>query len=198
MAQSIRKLGIVGAGQMGNGIAHVCSLAGIPVVIHDASADRVKDALATINGNMAREVSRQRIKDEDRQAALKRISTAETARRARRLRSRHRGRDREGRGQAQDLHRAVPDPEAGGDRRHQHLVDLDHPACRLDRPAGEVHRHSFHESGAAHGAGRAHPRHRHRRRDVRGLQGVRRQARQDRSPSPRTSPPSSSTASCCR
>jgi 3-hydroxybutyryl-CoA dehydrogenase len=78
MAHSIRKVGIVGAGQMGNGIAHVCSLAGIPVVIHDVSADRVKAALATINGNMTRDVGRQRLKDEDRQAALKRISTTDT------------------------------------------------------------------------------------------------------------------------
>jgi 3-hydroxybutyryl-CoA dehydrogenase len=78
MAQNIRKLGIVGAGQMGNGIAQVCSLAGLSVIIHDASADRVKGALATINGNMARDVSKQRLKDEDRQAALKRISTADS------------------------------------------------------------------------------------------------------------------------
>jgi 3-hydroxybutyryl-CoA dehydrogenase len=78
MAQTIKKLGIVGAGQMGNGIAQVCSLAGMPVVIHDVSADRMKSALATINGNMAREVSRQRLKEEDKAAALKRISTTET------------------------------------------------------------------------------------------------------------------------
>jgi 3-hydroxybutyryl-CoA dehydrogenase len=78
MAQTIKKLGIIGAGQMGNGIAQVCSLAGIPVVVHDASADRLKSALATINGNMAREVSRQRLKEEDKAAALKRISTTET------------------------------------------------------------------------------------------------------------------------
>ena len=49
----------------------------------------------------------------------------------------------------------------------------------VDRPAGAVHRHPFHESGAADGAGRADPRHRHRRRDLRGRQGVRHQARQD-------------------
>jgi len=77
MAQSIRKVGIVGAGQMGNGIAHVCALAGIPVVVNDVSPDRVKEALATISGNMAREVKRERLKDEDRQAALKRITTAD-------------------------------------------------------------------------------------------------------------------------
>jgi 3-hydroxybutyryl-CoA dehydrogenase len=78
MAQNIRKLGIIGAGQMGNGIAHVCALAGIPVALHDVAPSRLKEALATINGNMARQVSRKRITEEDKQSALKRISTAET------------------------------------------------------------------------------------------------------------------------
>lgn len=78
MAHTIRKVGIIGAGQMGNGIAHVCSLAGIPVVINDIAAPRLKEALATINGNMARQVSRQRITEEQKQAALKLINTVET------------------------------------------------------------------------------------------------------------------------
>ena len=78
MAQTIRKLGVIGAGQMGNGIAHVCALAGISVVIHDVAAPRLKEALATINGNMARQVTRKRITEEDKASALKRISTAET------------------------------------------------------------------------------------------------------------------------
>ena len=78
MAQSIRKIGIIGAGQMGNGIAHVCSLAGMPAVINDISAPRLKEALATINGNMSRQVSRKRITEEQKLAALKLISTAET------------------------------------------------------------------------------------------------------------------------
>ena len=78
MAQSIRKVGIIGAGQMGNGIAHVCALAGIPVVINDIAAPRLKEALATINGNMARQVARKRITEEQKQAALKLISTAES------------------------------------------------------------------------------------------------------------------------
>jgi 3-hydroxybutyryl-CoA dehydrogenase len=78
MAQSIRKVGIIGAGQMGNGIAHVCSLAGIPVVINDVAAPRLKEALATINGNMSRQVSRKRITEEQKQAGLKLISTVET------------------------------------------------------------------------------------------------------------------------
>ena len=78
MAQSIKKIGVIGAGQMGNGIAHVCALAGIPVVINDNVPARLKDALATINGNMARQVKRKRITEDDKQAALKRIATAES------------------------------------------------------------------------------------------------------------------------
>jgi 3-hydroxybutyryl-CoA dehydrogenase len=78
MAHTIKKVGVVGAGQMGNGIAHVCSLAGIPVVLNDVAPARAKEAIATINGNMARQVSRKKITDDERQAALKRISAAET------------------------------------------------------------------------------------------------------------------------
>ena len=78
MAQGIRKIGIVGAGQMGSGIAHVCALAGIPVVLNDIASQRMKDALATINGNMARQVSKKRITEEQKAAALKLISTVET------------------------------------------------------------------------------------------------------------------------
>jgi 3-hydroxybutyryl-CoA dehydrogenase len=74
---NIRNVGVIGAGQMGSGIAHVCALAGFNVVINDVSADRIKAGLATINGNMARQVSRKRITEEDRQAAIKRITPGE-------------------------------------------------------------------------------------------------------------------------
>ena len=78
MAFHIRKIGVVGAGQMGNGIAHVSALAGFDVKLNDLSADRIKAGIATINGNMARQVSRKRISEEERQTALKRITPAET------------------------------------------------------------------------------------------------------------------------
>jgi 3-hydroxybutyryl-CoA dehydrogenase len=78
MAFHIRKIGVIGAGQMGSGIAHVSSLAGFEVKLNDLSSDRIKAGIATINGNMARQVSRKRISEEERQAALERITPAET------------------------------------------------------------------------------------------------------------------------
>jgi 3-hydroxybutyryl-CoA dehydrogenase len=78
MALQIRKIGVIGAGQMGSGIAHVSALAGFEVKLNDLSADRIKAGIATINGNMARQVSRKRISEEERQAALDRIAPAET------------------------------------------------------------------------------------------------------------------------
>ena len=77
MQLDIRKVGVIGAGQMGNGIAHVCALSGFSVLLNDVSLDRIKSSLATINGNMARQVGRNLISEEDRKAALGRITPAE-------------------------------------------------------------------------------------------------------------------------
>jgi len=77
MAVNIRSIGVIGAGQMGNGIAHVCALAGYSVMLNDLSADRIKAALATINGNMARQVGKKAISEDDRKSALGRIKPAE-------------------------------------------------------------------------------------------------------------------------
>ena len=77
-AHSVRKIGVVGAGQMGNGIAHVCALAGFHVLLNDIAPDRITEGLATINGNLARQVTRQRISEEQRDAAIKRINAAKS------------------------------------------------------------------------------------------------------------------------
>src|SRR3974390_147321 len=77
MALNIQNIGVIGAGQMGNGIAHFSALAGFSVLLNDVSSDRVKAALATINGNMARQVSKKTITEEDRKNALSRIKPAE-------------------------------------------------------------------------------------------------------------------------
>ena len=76
MSQQINSIGIVGAGQMGNGIAHVCAVAGMPVRIYDVSEDRINSALATINGNMARQVAKGALAEGERQDALQRIEPA--------------------------------------------------------------------------------------------------------------------------
>jgi 3-hydroxybutyryl-CoA dehydrogenase len=76
MAMEIRKVGVIGAGQMGNGIAHVSALAGFGVVLHDISAERIETGLATINGNMARQVQKGSITDDVRQKALSLIEAA--------------------------------------------------------------------------------------------------------------------------
>jgi 3-hydroxybutyryl-CoA dehydrogenase len=72
----IRKIGVIGAGQMGNGIAHVAAVAGVQVALHDLSEDRIKSGLATINGNLSRQASKGLITEEQRQTALMRIDAA--------------------------------------------------------------------------------------------------------------------------
>lgn len=71
----IQKIGIVGAGQMGNGIAHVCALAGYDVILNDISQDSLDAALATVRKNLERQVSREKITQADQDATLGRIST---------------------------------------------------------------------------------------------------------------------------
>src|SRR6476660_8695177 len=78
MAVAVRKVGVIGSGQMGNGIAHVAALAGFDVVLSDVSRDRMKSALATINGNLSRQVAKGSITEEARKTALAKITTADT------------------------------------------------------------------------------------------------------------------------
>jgi 3-hydroxybutyryl-CoA dehydrogenase len=74
----IRKVGVVGAGQMGNGIAHVFALSGHDVLLNDLSADALERAVATIGKNLDRQVARGKITADDRAGALARITTTST------------------------------------------------------------------------------------------------------------------------
>lgn len=76
MISEIKKVGIIGAGQMGNGIAHVCSLSNYDVVLNDLSADNLDKGMATIKQNMDRQVSKGTISAAERDAALARIKPA--------------------------------------------------------------------------------------------------------------------------
>jgi 3-hydroxybutyryl-CoA dehydrogenase len=73
----IKTVGIVGAGQMGSGIAHVCALAGYDVLLNDISPDQVKEGLSQIERNMVRQVSRGMITQEAMEAGFKRIKAAD-------------------------------------------------------------------------------------------------------------------------
>ncbi|WP_372991761.1 3-hydroxybutyryl-CoA dehydrogenase [Sulfitobacter sp.] len=74
----IQTIGIVGAGQMGNGIAHVMALAGYDVLLTDVSAEALQKAVDTITGNLDRQVGRGKVPEADRDAALARITTTQT------------------------------------------------------------------------------------------------------------------------
>ncbi len=71
---TIKKIGVIGAGQMGSGIAHVCALSGYDVGLYDLTTDKIEEGLATINGNMARQVKSDKISEADRKSALERIA----------------------------------------------------------------------------------------------------------------------------
>jgi 3-hydroxybutyryl-CoA dehydrogenase len=72
---TIQSVGVIGAGQMGNGIAHVFALAGYDVLLTDVSQDALDKALSLIDRNLERQVSREKISAEDKKTAMGRIST---------------------------------------------------------------------------------------------------------------------------
>jgi len=77
MVANIQTVGVIGSGQMGNGIAHVCALAGYTVLLNDVAADRIKAGMATINGNMTRQVTKNLITEDAKKNALGLIRPAE-------------------------------------------------------------------------------------------------------------------------
>jgi 3-hydroxybutyryl-CoA dehydrogenase len=72
----IARVGVVGAGQMGNGIAHVCALAGLPVTMLDVRTEPLNKAMVIIAHNMDRQINRNLILPAERDAALARIATS--------------------------------------------------------------------------------------------------------------------------
>jgi len=76
MALSIEKVGVIGAGQMGSGIALVCAQSGLDVVLQDVADERVKAALATINGLLSRQVAKGQLDEAGRTGILNRIGVA--------------------------------------------------------------------------------------------------------------------------
>jgi len=71
----LHRIGVIGAGQMGAGIAHVCALAGLEVALTDVGEEALQRGYETIDRNLSRQVARGKIREEDKAAALQRIST---------------------------------------------------------------------------------------------------------------------------
>jgi 3-hydroxybutyryl-CoA dehydrogenase len=71
--EPLSRIGIIGAGQMGGGIAHVCALVGIDVVVTDVNEEALQRGHQAIERNLSRQVSRGTIREEDKDAALARI-----------------------------------------------------------------------------------------------------------------------------
>ena len=78
MVTSIDKVGVIGAGQMGTGIALVCAQAGLDVALNDIAEERVHAALATINGSLSRQIAKGQLDEAGRQTILERIGVAAT------------------------------------------------------------------------------------------------------------------------
>jgi 3-hydroxybutyryl-CoA dehydrogenase len=76
MTSNIETIGIIGAGQMGSGIAHVAALAGYNVSLFDISSESIDKGIATISGNMARQVGAGKLDEQHRQEAMGRIEPA--------------------------------------------------------------------------------------------------------------------------
>ena len=72
---TIQKVGVIGAGQMGNGIAHVFALSGYDVLLNDISEDSLTAAVSLIDRNLERQVSRDKISADEKALAMGRIQT---------------------------------------------------------------------------------------------------------------------------
>ena len=132
----IKTVGIVGAGQMGNGIAHVFALAGYDVLLTDISQDALDRAVALIDRNLDRQVSRDKIDEADevrRDGADPHDAEADRPGQTDLIIEAATERETVKQAIFEDL---LPASEARHDPDLEHLLDLDHAAgvSRTDRP----------------------------------------------------------------
>ena len=73
---NIKTVGVIGAGTMGNGIAQVCAVAGLKVIMQDIGEAQLELGVATISGSLDRLIKKEKISETDKQSALSNISTA--------------------------------------------------------------------------------------------------------------------------
>ena len=127
---AIKKVGVVGCGLMGHGIAQVAAQAGYDVVVREVSQEKLDSGLGKIKKQLARAVEKGRMEQSQADEVIGRIKADARLRRLRRLRPRDRGDHGGPRGEARDVAGARPDRQAGGAVRDQHVV------ARRDRPGG--------------------------------------------------------------
>ena len=201
MTPEIKTIGIIGAGQMGTGIAQVVRARRLSTCVLNDLSDEPINAGARHHRRPPGPpgVASGAITEADsaggaraHQARADRSSTSPAATSSSRRPPRTR---RSSARSSQNFARSLrPETIVATNTSSISITRL----AAVDRPAGAVHRHPLHEPGAGDAARRADPRHRHRGCDLRGSEGLRRQARQDIDRWRRISRPSSSTASCCR
>ena len=148
MAQQIKKVGVLGAGLMGHGIAQVAAQAGYEVVLREVDDATLAKGIGKIEKQLARAVEKGKASQEDADAVRGRIHGTTDYQRARRLRSRDRGDHREPAAEARDVDGGRSDRQARGRLRDQHLLaGGDRPGGR-DRPPGAVRRPALLQPGA--------------------------------------------------
>ena len=157
----IKHVGILGAGLMGVGITQVVASAGYKVLLIDKEESKLEAALATINGNLTRQIARKAMSEEEKDKALSLISTAT---------------DFSGLEQSdlvieavtededikQQIYRYLPDPQIRRHHHIKHLNDFHYAPCCENRPAEQIHRHAFYEPCSCHGTGGTDPWYRNR------------------------------------
>ena len=159
MGFEIRKIGVIGAGQMGKGIAHVCALAGYDVALNDISQRAYRRRHRRCRRADAPRRERGQIDASAVEPALERISErAENGGLCRRRLLIEAATEVED-VKRKILTRARAIRKARRDHQLQYVIDFDHAPCRGHRSAGALHRHSLHELYRA-SACRTHSRHR--------------------------------------
>ncbi len=194
----IKTFGVIGAGQMGNGIAQVAAASGLDVIMHDITQEFVDKGLKTIGGILARNVEKGKMTAPEKDALLGRIKgstslkdmaaadfVVEAATEKEDIKFQI----------FRDLDRIC---KPGSDPGHQHLVHPHRPYRRSDPPAGQGHRHALHEPGAGHEARGSHPRPADLASDTGTPPGRWPKSSARPRPNPTTTPGSSPTAFCCR
>ena len=144
------RVAVIGAGQMGNGIAHVFAQSGIPVTMIDVSDDALRRGRETIEKNMDRQVKKNALSAEDRQAALGRVATSTDGRRG--------SLNLTDGSQVLDLRRPRSHRASRRDSRQQHEFDLHHADRGADEAPRTCDRDALHESGAGDAARGSHSR----------------------------------------